>query len=949
MTTGNTHDRRIVDLVAECLERMEQDGPAALAAICADHPDDAAAIRRRVAALVDSGFLEDDGAVDVPTELAGFRILRTLGRGGMGVVYLAEQVDLGRQVALKLVRPELLYFEGARRRFAREIEATVRLRHPSIVPVYAAGEERGVPYLAMEHVAGATLAEIAEALAGRAANHLTGLDLLAGVDTVVERRDDMPSAPRSSASASAHAPWPEAIARLGVQAADALQHAHEHGVLHRDVKPSNLMVTRAGHVMLMDFGLALADGDARLTRTGATLGSLAYMAPEQVRGAPPADARTDIYGLGVTLYELLALRPPYPVASHDHLRERILEGRPDALRTINPSISYELATVVLTAMDRDPSRRYANAAALRDDLLAAVEGRAIQASPPGPALRVRRWVQRHPARATAFALGALVAIGGPVTWALAQREANERTQLALDAERDAKLATAAALDRAQEHLADAQRAVDVISDVARHELEFVPGLGPVRTQMLEHALTFSQSIAAREGDTPEVIEATARAFFRVGLIEMELGDYEAARTPMREAAARARLLLAGDAEHVAGLEVLARATVELGSIENMIGSPETAEERRAEAAVSFERWLALTDALDARRALAGLHYRRAIFASDRGLNEQSLDATARSIFFSEQALALEPGDFDDEKQLALSLATHGNALHQLGRPDEARVALQRALALQTQLRDRRPDDHYVVHALAMTHYFLGRMYNGLRDFEPSERHFKSFFELFDELDTRTPDAPMMRAPRFAAYSDYAIMLTNRGDPAGALENFLLALGVIDAELARPEPLPRMHGDRGRVLLSLGILLRDNDQHPDALRVLTGALESQRIFLAHDPTNASARKTYANQLWTRALVQLETSEFAGCAADARRMHEHVGDDQAARRIALGLLARASQGDASQRAAWLDECFAWLDEMLAGGWSDVDDLTGNFALAGLRADPRYNAAVARLRTE
>lgn len=408
------------ELLALCLEVAERSGDAGVEEFLARHPLHAPVLRQRLAKLRDAGLLARPiGDLDLAEggELGDFRLLRKLGEGGMGVVYLAEQRSLRREVALKVVRPGHLLFPDSRERFRREVEAVARLQHPAIVPVHLVGEERGVPFFAMEHVRGCSLADVMRALRGRAPRELTGRSLAEAIAACAPEAAEQH--PHAASGWVFEGSWIDACLRLLQQAADALEHAHRRGVLHRDVKPSNLMVTPAGRVMLLDFGLAATDGSSRITRTGAQLGSLPYLAPEQVRGeVDDLGPRTDVYGLGVTLHELLTLRLPYDGPTADATIARILEGRPAPIRAANPAVPWDAETVCLTAMDREPRRRYASAADFGRDLANALERRPIEARRPGVVLRARRWVQRHPAWTVAGTLGTLVLVGGPLLYAV---------------------------------------------------------------------------------------------------------------------------------------------------------------------------------------------------------------------------------------------------------------------------------------------------------------------------------------------------------------------------------------------------------------------------------------------------------------------------------------------------------------------------------------------------
>ena len=413
-------------LLAEVLVSYESEGEVALERICARYPEHREALRRGFANVRRFGLVGDrpgPGDESFPERLGEFRLLERLGGGGMGVVFAAEQEPLGRRVALKLVRPENLFFPESRERFRREVSAVARLQHPGIVPVYTVGEEAGIPYFAMELIAGCTLAEVRDALCDRDPAQLSARDLVLAVRNR-GRAGENPDVPPAPAGGS----WTEACLRIARQVAEALDHAHARGVIHRDVKPSNVAVTPEGRALLLDFGLAATGEVSRITRSGSQPGSLPYMSPEQLRGERAVDRRTDVYSLGVTLYELLTLRPPFREETSEATRQLILRGDFPAIRERNPAVPWEAETVCLAAMDRDPDRRYATAADLARDLGNVLTLRPIEARRSAAPLRMRRWLQRHPTTGAIAVLAATVGLlsGGRGLW----RQQVEAAQLA---------------------------------------------------------------------------------------------------------------------------------------------------------------------------------------------------------------------------------------------------------------------------------------------------------------------------------------------------------------------------------------------------------------------------------------------------------------------------------------------------------------------------------------
>jgi WD40 repeat protein/tetratricopeptide (TPR) repeat protein len=298
----------------------------------------------------------------LPERIDGYRVLREIGSGGMGVVYEAIQETLGRHVAIKV-----LPFRGGTRkkyleRFLREAQSAARLTHPHIVPVFDVGEADGMHYYAMQFIAGRGLDEVI-------AQHKSG------------KSDPLLSDFRR-------------VADLGAHVADALEHAHSEGVIHRDIKPSNLLLDERGHVWITDFGLAKSDDSDGLTEQGDILGTLCYMPPERFNGW--SDARSDVYSLGVTLYEMLAGRPPFTEKNRSKLIKQITHDEPPRARKLNRAISPDLETIVHKAMAKEPAHRYATAKALADDLRRFTDGKPIRARCVTWIGLLQRWAQRNP-------------------------------------------------------------------------------------------------------------------------------------------------------------------------------------------------------------------------------------------------------------------------------------------------------------------------------------------------------------------------------------------------------------------------------------------------------------------------------------------------------------------------------------------------------------------------
>jgi len=351
--------------------------------------------------------------------LGDFSIVRVIGRGGMGVVYEAVQKSLNRRVALKVLPSFSAEDPRKVKRFQVEAQAAACLHHPHIVPVYLVGSENGLHYYAMQFIEGRTLAEIITA-----SGH--------GGEAVAPGADP-PGRELSS---------PRMAAELCRQAAEALHFAHEQGTIHRDVKPSNLLIDGSGKLWVSDFGLARIVGQVDLTLSGVVLGTLRYMSPEQAFGTRAVvDHRTDIYSLGATLYELITLHPVFEGDDRLELLRRIADEQPRRPRTFDPAIPRDLETIVLKTLAKDPGERYATALELADDLGRFLQNRPILARRPNLLDRVAKWSRRHgiAVAGAIVMLAALVAgLGGEAFWRYELlRRHNIELNSALDrAERD---------------------------------------------------------------------------------------------------------------------------------------------------------------------------------------------------------------------------------------------------------------------------------------------------------------------------------------------------------------------------------------------------------------------------------------------------------------------------------------------------------------------------------
>ena len=461
MSTSNEQSALVLELAEEFLNLYRNGHRPSLQQYIDRHPDLAAEIREvfpamalmEQVAIQDGTFSSRPNSSPPPSEPASptligdYRIIREVGRGGMGIVYEAEQVSLGRHVALKILPKHAMADSRQKRRFEREAKAAARLHHTNIVPIFGVGDHDGLPYYVMQFIQGLGLDQVLEELRRLRLNEpdtstdptksivreVSAANVARSLATGVfqppepdsggsgkqsgsrtEPKSDSNIHDHSSATLSLTATtaklpghqsakgkkptyW-QSVAHIGVQVARALDHAHKQGILHRDIKPSNLLLDLRGTVWVTDFGLAKADDQQNLTHTGDILGTLRYMPPEAFDGR--TDARGDLYSLGITLFEMLAMRPAFSERDRNKLIKSVTTDDVPRLDRLNPEVPRDLVTIVHKAVDRDPGRRYASAADLAADLQRFLDDEPIQARRISAGERIGRWCRRNPAMAT---------------------------------------------------------------------------------------------------------------------------------------------------------------------------------------------------------------------------------------------------------------------------------------------------------------------------------------------------------------------------------------------------------------------------------------------------------------------------------------------------------------------------------------------------------------------
>lgn len=664
-----------------------------------------ATVAARLARAIPVDPIARPRSAQLPTVL-GYEIVAEIGRGGCGVVYRAVDRGLARTVALKLLRdragPE------AHARFQREAEALARLRHPNVVQIYGVGQDDGQPFLALEYVAGGSLARFT-----------TG----------------QPQDPLAAATLV------EALAR-GVGA------AHRAGLVHRDLKPANVLLEpcphRAGRPSLTDFVPKVTDfgvvkslaAESDLTETRDFLGTPSYMAPEQAGAGRTVDHRADVYALGAILYELLTGHPPFRAATPIDTLVQVAFDEPVPPSRVQPRLPRDVETVCLKCLEKNPANRYQSAEALAEDLARFRVGRPVGARPIRWPARARRWCRRNPARAAVAALAAsimlILAVGGPI---LAQREHDLRQQA------DAHKATALAeKEHARQNLDLASRALDeTLSGLVVNARLRAHGMDDVRAEMLRGAVPYLEDFAKREDGSADIRVRQGRAAIQLANVDVRDRRLDRAAEQFRRGIALFDSLTAGpDGERYVG--DLANAHVEYGRFLLTCGDDASAAERHFREALRIADGIASDD-----DGTTAERDQKAIILSLLGIVPTDVPAASeerralldRALRIRERLAAENPSRADLRRYADMTAFNLGLRLAELGQKDEAAATLERALTEEIRLTGRAAvsADGPRLRAeleghLGMVLFDLGRQADGIAHLRDAVHTARSAAELF---------------------------------------------------------------------------------------------------------------------------------------------------------------------------------------------------------------------------
>jgi serine/threonine protein kinase/tetratricopeptide (TPR) repeat protein len=773
-------EEQLAGVLDEYLVSLERGVPLPLEDIVARHPDLADPLRTYADSLQFLCLATDQfarGRPAVPPAHGGervlgdYRLIREIGRGGMGVVYEAEQLSLGRRVALKVLPFAALMDDKQLTRFANEARAAAQLNHPHIVPVFGVGNARGVHYYSMQLVNGRALDRVIQELREW---QTTPRDTRVAAGTVPAHG---PSPPATSDSLLGRQSlrdraYYRTVAQLGIQATEALQHAHEQGVVHRDIKPSNLLLDSAGELWITDFGLARVQTDTNLTLSGAVMGTARYMSPEQAAGKTHlVDHRADLYALGITLYELLTLRPAFDGSTPQQLLRQIERDDPPSPRRINPAIPADLETIVLKAIDKDREARYQTAAELAEDLQRFLDGLPTGARRPTWLDRIGKWTRRQATLVAAAAAVLFVAlVATAISAVLVSRQKQHTTAALLTAERQ--------LERAEANYRQARRVLDRYGLRLAEQLAGIPGVEPLRRELLEDTWQHYEALLRQTQDDPALRAEQAATHFKAGEIAAQLGD---AQRAIRAYSASRDAFAALVEQQPAGTEHRSR----LALCYNNLGLILAGCGRTSEAAQALRQAEELAaDLCRDEPATAAHRWRLSLVHTNTGLlhshSGNSLEADAcygRAIGLLESLVEQEPASDEYCKDLAVAYNNRG-ALHRSTSPAQAAQDNGRALALLTRLAEKHPERRDFQSQLALCQSNQGVLFAELDSATEAVQVLQRAIASQEQLVRKTPAVVSYRRDLAVSYNNLGRVLLDEHDLSGADQALAKAQAIL---------------------------------------------------------------------------------------------------------------------------------------------------------------------------
>ncbi|HJT33747.1 MAG TPA: protein kinase [Pirellulales bacterium] len=742
-----------------------------------------------------------------------YELLAEIARGGMGVVFKAQQRRLNRTVAVKMILAGELADQNDVQRFLSEAEAAAGLDHPGIVPVYESGEINGQHYFSMGFVDGQSLAAV---LSGG------------------------PLPPRHASE-------------LVAQVAEAVDYAHQRGVIHRDLKPGNILLDREGHPRVTDFGLAKrVAGDSGLTRTGQALGTPSYMPPEQASGKLEAIGRAaDVYALGAVLYAALTGRPPFQAATPLDTILQVLEQEPVAPRQLNAGVPRDLETVTLKCLEKEPHKRYATARDLADELGRFSRGEPIHARPVGRSERAWRWCCRKPVMAALIAAVCITLVAGTATSTYFAIEANRR---AGDAEtsalvaQNAQRAEAEQLARARSALAAETRAKEAESQARAAQ---TTAKNEARAAINRYVDTvFESQLLKDDRFQPLRKKLLSDA---LGYYKTFIESHEHDTTERRELA-----------------EVLRR----VGSISRDTGSLSDAVAAYSRAAELYQQISAEEPSVPGyRNEVAVIYNSIGVLHKNSGEKSAAEALYLRSREISEKLVAEYPSNAEYRSNLAYTCHNLAMLETERGEPDAARANFGRAIEIDEKLVAQFPQVADYRCDLARHYHSLGCLQRDHGPRTAARANFQHAIEIAEKLVDEQPGNPEYHFDLANICYSFGLLDLYGGEREAARASFLRAIKIAKNLAAQHPTVAAFRAElAGSYLASLGQLESASGQREAARATLQRALETAEKLVADDPAVLTYRHILAARCLDLARLQVAGGELAAARATYGRAIE-----------------------------------------------------------------------------